>query len=187
MNSWSTIVYQDGADWKFSLVDGASKVGVASTTAASPIVVTTSENHSFQTGDKVRHWGVTGDSGILANDGIFTVTRISATQYSLDSSTGVNPGSLGFAAKCLDGTGIDIGTVKVQIAPSHTTTATVLITATASWLDQSAFYVEAVITSTQVANSGILAGKQYARVFYYTQTNGKTTSPIIDDITVISR
>lgn len=52
---------------------------------ASPIVITTSANHLYNTGDTVIIDGVLGNT---AANGTFQVTRISATTFSLDGSTG---------------------------------------------------------------------------------------------------
>jgi hypothetical protein len=70
-----------------SSVNGNFLVGVAVTAAtnASPIVITTAEDHPYQTGASLTIYGITGNT---AANGTFTVTRLSATTFSLNGSTG---------------------------------------------------------------------------------------------------
>jgi hypothetical protein len=61
---------------------------VSAASNATPIVVTTTLAHGMQTGDKVTIAGVLGNT---AANGDFSVTRISPTTFSLDSSSGNGP------------------------------------------------------------------------------------------------
>lgn len=60
-------------------------VAIASSTNAGPIEVTTSSNHGFATGDKVT---INGHLTNTAANGTWTVTKVSATKFTLDGSTG---------------------------------------------------------------------------------------------------
>ncbi len=62
--------------------DGGEPINSVSDNNTSPIVVTAT-GHGLQTGDRVRIVGVTGNN---AANGIFTVTRIDANQFSLNNS-----------------------------------------------------------------------------------------------------
>jgi hypothetical protein len=57
---------------------------------ASPIVITTSANHGYNTGDKVNVSGVTGNTNANGSSptGFWTITVIDNTHFSLDGSTG---------------------------------------------------------------------------------------------------
>ncbi len=80
---------------------------IATVSNTTPIVITTSAAHEFQTGYKV----IIKDSTITAADGTWTVTRVSSTSFSLDTSTagGASAGAgiavsadLGLLAKLVD-------------------------------------------------------------------------------------
>ncbi len=58
---------------------------ISTATNASPIVVTTSSSHGLSTGDVVTILGALGNT---AANGLWKVTVVNATQFSLDSSTG---------------------------------------------------------------------------------------------------
>jgi hypothetical protein len=58
---------------------------ITNATNASPIVVTTADNHGLATGDLVEIQGVLGNT---ATNGTWTITSVSATSFSLDSSSG---------------------------------------------------------------------------------------------------
>lgn len=58
---------------------------VTAATNASPIQITTSTNHGLSTGDKVYISKVGGNT---AANGVFTVTVVNATNFTLDGSTG---------------------------------------------------------------------------------------------------
>lgn len=65
---------------------------VVSATNASPIVITTASPHGLNTGARVKVSGVTGNSGA---NGTSTITRINATSFSLDGTTGTGSGTGG--------------------------------------------------------------------------------------------
>lgn len=58
---------------------------VSAATNASPIQITTSASHGLTTGDRVL---ITGVGGNDAANGVFTVTVVDATNFTLDDSTG---------------------------------------------------------------------------------------------------
>lgn len=64
----------------------ATAVTVADATNASPIVISTAPtNHGFATGDKVLIGGVKGNT---AANGVWSITNVTSTQFSLNGSTG---------------------------------------------------------------------------------------------------
>ncbi len=63
----------------------ATPLTITGATNAAPIVITTSAAHGFSTGDRVDVSGVLGNT---AANGIWDITVMSATQFSLDNSTG---------------------------------------------------------------------------------------------------
>lgn len=67
-----------------------STVGISSSTNASPIEITTSSNHNYSTGDIIQI--VNHTTNTTAN-GTWTITYVSATKFTLDSSVGVGTGS----------------------------------------------------------------------------------------------
>jgi len=58
---------------------------VTGATAANPIVITTSKDHPYETGDLVT---INNVSGVSQANGTFDVTRLTATTFSLDGTTG---------------------------------------------------------------------------------------------------
>lgn len=75
------------------LVASASNVGIASSTNATPIVVTTASAHGLQTGDFVR---IASHSTNVAANGIRKITVLSATTFSLQTpDTGANVAGVG--------------------------------------------------------------------------------------------
>lgn len=69
----------------YQVVTEGEILSVSSCTNASPIVVTTTTSHNRATSDSVNIIGVTGNT---ACNGTFTITNLTATTFSLDSSTG---------------------------------------------------------------------------------------------------
>ena len=73
------------------LTDAESKIMkpdtrlVSGATAASPIVITTSKDHPYETGDLVT---VNNVAGISAANGTFYVTKLTATTFELDGTSG---------------------------------------------------------------------------------------------------
>jgi hypothetical protein len=65
--------------------DLTSQRTVTAATNASPIVITTSANHGYVTGDKIEIAGVLGNT---AANGTWTITKVTDTTFSLDTSTG---------------------------------------------------------------------------------------------------
>lgn len=65
--------------------DITSERAITGATNASPIVITTSTNHGYITGDKIEILNVDGN---IAANGTWTVTKLSDTTFSLDGSTG---------------------------------------------------------------------------------------------------
>lgn len=74
---------------------------VTGATNASPIVITTSASHLFATGDRVVVASVGGNT---AANGEFTITKLSATTFSLDGSTGNGAYTSGGTAACITAT-----------------------------------------------------------------------------------
>lgn len=66
-------------------VDNYSLLTVAAATNASPIVITTATAHNLQTGQTTN---ITGATGSIAPNGLWTVTVLSTTTFSLNGSTG---------------------------------------------------------------------------------------------------
>lgn len=67
-------------------VGGVMNLSITAVTAGSPVVITTSAPHGCVTGD----WGQTnGIGGVAGANGTFPLTRIDATNLSLNGSTGV--------------------------------------------------------------------------------------------------
>jgi len=95
---------------------------VTGATNASPIVITTSANHLFATGDRVIVASVGGNT---AANGEFYITKISATTFSLDGSTGNGAYTAGGTAACVtltpqftipaDGDNLDAASVNVAL------------------------------------------------------------------------
>lgn len=89
---------------EITLYDGVTPVAVASSTDATPIVVTTSTNHGFNTGDRVLVYGHTTN---IAANGIRKVIVLSPTTFSLQGEfsgtnvvgSGAGAGSGGIAVK----------------------------------------------------------------------------------------
>lgn len=71
---------------------------VTGATNASPIVITTSASHLFATGDRVVVASVGGNT---AANGEFYITKVSATTFSLDGSTGNGAYTSGGTAACI--------------------------------------------------------------------------------------
>ena len=85
----------------FPMAVGPKVLNISSITQANPAVVTITEAHNLTTGDQVSISGVLGMTGI--NDDVYTITSISATTFSLDStnSTGFNAYTSGGKAKVI--------------------------------------------------------------------------------------
>lgn len=66
-------------------LDQTDQKTIIDATNASPIVITTSANHNYQTGDRITIVNVGGNT---AANNTFTITNVSATTFSLDGSTG---------------------------------------------------------------------------------------------------
>jgi hypothetical protein len=66
----------------------------ATSTATTPIRITTGSAHKFTTGDSVTISGMTAAEA----NGTFTITYVSATQFDLDSTVGVGAGTGGYVA-----------------------------------------------------------------------------------------
>lgn len=67
------------------MVGTATEFTVSGATNASPIVITTSAVHGYETGDSIFIGGVTGNT---AANGKYTITKLSTTTFSLDDSEG---------------------------------------------------------------------------------------------------
>lgn len=188
-NPFNTVYLGFGRDWYFQPAGNYSPVVVfkiASSDTASPIVLTTSENHTIQTGDKVVVYNHVGNNGIFgSNRGNWTATRISATSLSLQSSVGVNAGTGGYVVKCNDGTGVTALTCIIK--DSHTEDATVRITKTGNWVasSQGIFFFYFSLSATDF--SVLTAGQEYARSVYYTDASNNTQLLMSDTIKVYSR
>jgi hypothetical protein len=86
-----------------TLVTGEPPLTVSNVTGTSTVTVTTSTNHGYATGDVVTISGVQSYTGA---NGMFTITRTSATQFTLNSATGSGTyTSGGTAQRNLGGTG----------------------------------------------------------------------------------
>jgi len=68
----------------------ASSVAISSSTNATPIEITTSSAHGLKTGDRVR---IVGHTVNLAANGIWAITWVSSTKFTLDTSVGVGVGA----------------------------------------------------------------------------------------------
>lgn len=75
--------YEIWADGTVTMGDAPKTV--SNVTGTSTVTVTTSTNHGYGTGDAVTISGVVGFTGA---NGSFTITRTSATQFTLDGATG---------------------------------------------------------------------------------------------------
>lgn len=186
-NPFNTVYLGFGRDFYFQPAGNYSPVvifKIASSDTASPIVLTTSENHTIQTGDKVVVYNHVGNNGIFgSNRGNWTATRISATSLSLQSSVGVNAGTGGYVVKCNDGTGVTGLTCIIK--DSHTQDATTLITKTGTWATQNIFLFYFSFSATDF--SVLSAGQEYARSVYYTDASNNPQLLISDTIKVYSR
>lgn len=69
----------------YTILDAAAPRAIASSTNASPIVVTTAAAHGYATGDKI---AITGHLVNTNANGYWTVTVTGATTFELDGSTG---------------------------------------------------------------------------------------------------
>ena len=92
-----------GANW--NVIEPTLAVAIASSTNATPIVVTTASAHNLTTGDRVT---VTGHTVNTAANGTWLITVTGATTYSLAGSVGVGVG--GATGKAIL-TGIDLSDV----------------------------------------------------------------------------
>lgn len=53
------------------------------------VTITTSESHGYTTGDKIRLYGIYGENDIQSlNNSVYTITRTSTTQFTLNTVTG---------------------------------------------------------------------------------------------------
>lgn len=94
------IFYSDDADtaapsWTrmdIPVLPNASPLTIATATAATPVVITTTTPHGLSPGDRVVVSGVTGNAGALGN---FAITPTSATTFELDFSVGTGAGTGG--------------------------------------------------------------------------------------------
>lgn len=78
----ANVLYQHARD---RMLNSLSSLLITNATNATPIVVTTSTNHGLLTGNVV---GILGVLGNTAANGTWTVTRTSATAFSLQTSVG---------------------------------------------------------------------------------------------------
>lgn len=69
----------------YTFVSSGKVLAIASSTNAAPIEITTSVAHGFSTGDKVT---VNGHATNTAANGTWTITKVDATKFTLDGSTG---------------------------------------------------------------------------------------------------
>lgn len=107
---------------------GDAAKGIASSTNASPIVVTTSAAHGYTTGDTVY---ITGHLVNTAANGSWTIIVTGATTFSLTSSTGNGVGvATGSAYRYSDLDLID-NSIQANAVPSTVTAITLSATATA--------------------------------------------------------
>ncbi|KKK95686.1 hypothetical protein LCGC14_2670300, partial [marine sediment metagenome] len=82
--------------WEFTVFELTTTTGpIASTTPASPVVVT-DVGHPFNTNDKVKITGVTTADEL--NDHIYTITKLTADTYSLQEDNGGDINGAGFGA-----------------------------------------------------------------------------------------
>jgi hypothetical protein len=77
-----SIVTYEGASW---LSIGGAQRTITGASNATPIVITTSGNHGYLTGDKV---DISDVGGNTAANGNWTVTKLTDTTFSLDTSVG---------------------------------------------------------------------------------------------------
>lgn len=79
------------------IISRAFGVRIANATNATPIVITTQDPHGFLDGASVAHSGILGNA---AANGVFTITLIDPTSYSLNGSagSGAPTADTGFAA-----------------------------------------------------------------------------------------
>jgi hypothetical protein len=158
------------ATWTSVQQRGISPFGtlnVNSATNATPIVVTTSGNSGYSTGDVVQ---ITGVSGNTAANGVFKITVINATQFSLDDSSGNGTSSGGVVQPIFCRT-IKTATPLVQPIASFAPLTTVSLGTRAAWV------ASANVTTTllTVFNKGavsdsiaIASGFTTGKIAYYT-------------------
>lgn len=111
-------------------VPNFTSISISSSTNASPIVVTTSTNHGFSTGNWVQ---VASHTSNTAANGLWKVTVLSATTFSLDSSVGNATGTAGGTATNASNGVVELTTaVNKTIWNCETAPTAVLGTAAAS-------------------------------------------------------
>jgi len=97
---------------------GSDEQVILTASETSPIVCTTDVEHGIRTGDTIKVGQAVGMTGM---EGIFTATRIDATSFSLDGSTGV-------------GTYVDSGVWAFHNANGNYYDGTVLVTEMYEWV-----------------------------------------------------
>lgn len=182
MSNPKKVILGDDISWIFQPIQYT--IPILASTADSPIVITTQHNNTIQTNDNVRvlHSHI-GNLGTNSNNGNFVATRIDSKTLSLQGSTGVNPGTGGSLALCMDGTGYT--DIVCSIQASHTKGAQVFITGTFAWIEQNIFRFN--FTFDPTAFAAAVAIGDWARVIYWTDPNSKELTVIRDFISVQSR
>lgn len=189
MNPFNTFVLGFGRDFYFQPCGNTipvKKYAIVTSSAASPIVMTTATNHSIQTNDKVVLFLHSGNDAVYddsTHTGNWLATRIDSNTLSLQGSTGLNIGTGGFIALCNDGTGVTGLTCLIK--ESHTEGATINITKTGSWTTQNRFLFYFSFSATDIAN--LTPGRSYARSVYYTDASGNKQLLLSDTVEVLSR
>ena len=76
----------------YNLLAAGAPRAITSSTNATPIVVTTTAAHGLDTGDTVQIMGHTTN---VSGNGIWVITKVAASTFSLDGSVGVGTGANG--------------------------------------------------------------------------------------------
>lgn len=140
-----------GCDWSRSFHYAALSWKIESSTNATPIVITTQTPHTVTNSDYVK---VTNHSTNNAANGVFAVTSVTDDTITLTSSNG-------------NGVGNNVGQIsKLQSGAGYTVTcelktkggATVIVSPTVTWTDQSKFEFRLSLTDTQTTALSSYAG-----------------------------
>ena len=75
---------------KYTILDDAKTRAIATSTDAAPIVITASAAHGLDTGDIVSIFGHTTNTNA---NGVWTITKVTATTFSLDDSVKLSAGA----------------------------------------------------------------------------------------------
>lgn len=94
----------------------SADVAVSSMSTANPIVVTTGANHNWETSDQVLFRDITGTFGDLVNNTLQTITRLTATTFSIPLDGAGLAGGVGSALRMNCGPNLNGNS---QIFPSY--------------------------------------------------------------------